>query len=257
MNNIALYPFCKMLSKSLEKYMNSLKAKKSRESEQAYVVEGEKITAELLKSNREVKRILCTQEWYNANSTSIKKFLSVVTILENFEMEKLSAHKSTPDVMAVVKMQAPAIRIDSHKLMLALDGIQDPGNMGTILRTCDWFGIQTVFVSENCVDIYNPKVVQAAMGSLFRVHVIETALSDFFSRNKNIPVFAADTNGESIFTCKKTVPAFLLIGSEGKGISKELQNHITKSVRIPGDGGAESLNAAVAASIIISHWTAS
>lgn len=257
MNNIALYPFCKMLSKSLEKYINSLKEKKSRESEQAYVVEGEKITAELLKSTHEVKRILCTQEWYDAHNIQLKHYLPVVTILKKFELEKLSAHKSAPEVICVVKMHRPSINIDRTKLMLVLDGIQDPGNMGTILRSCDWFGIHTVFVSETCVDIYNPKVVQAAMGSLFRVHVMETSLSDFFAKNNTIPVFAADMLGESVYTCKKTLPAFLLIGSEGKGIQKALEKHITKTISIPGRGGAESLNAAVAASIIISHWMTS
>ncbi len=237
--------------------MNSLKAKKSREQEQAYVIEGEKITAELLKSGIVPKRLLCTQDWYNTHTDEVKKYLSSVTILKDFELEKLSEHKSAPQVMAVVPQTIHTQTLSNNKLMLALDGIQDPGNMGTILRSADWFGITHVFVSENCVDIHNSKVIQAAMGSIFRVRVMETNLLELFQSHQHIPVIAADMHGESVHHVNKSVPCFLLIGNEGRGISPELKPIVKKFVCIPGHGKAESLNAAVAASILLSHWTAS
>lgn len=250
-------PFSTMLSKSLEKYMNSLKAKKNREQEQAYVIEGEKITSELLKSAIVPKRLLCTQQWYDMHVDEVKKYLSSVTILKHFELEKLSEHKSTPEVMAVVPIKQHTLSISNNALMLALDGIQDPGNMGTIIRSADWFGVSNIFVSDTCVDVYNPKVIQSAMGSIFRVQVMETSLYDLFIQHKHIPLIAADMKGESVHHAAKRTPCFLLIGSEGHGISDTLKPLINQYVSIPGHGKAESLNAAVATSILLSHWTAS
>ncbi len=236
--------------------MNSLKAKKVRELEQAYVIEGEKITIELLKSDLAPKRILCTEAWYYIHSHLVKKFLSVLTILKDYELEKISQHKSTPSVIVVVPIEKQPMSIQHNKLMLLLDGIQDPGNMGTIIRSADWFGINRIFISEHCVDIYNPKVIQSSMGSIFRVSVFETDLSELMRENKAIPVFAADMHGSSIYDIPICTPCFLLIGSEGKGVSDSYKPLVNKFLSIPGHGKAESLNAAVAASILMSHWAA-
>lgn len=257
MNNIAERPLNKMLSKSLEKYVNSLKSKKTREQELCYLAEGEKITLELLKYGIQPKRILCTQKWYDTHSDFLGNMVSMVTILKDFELEKISEHKSAPEVITIAPIQRNEIKISKSQMMLVLDGIQDPGNMGTIIRSADWFGIKDVYVSSNCVDIYNSKVIQSSMGSLVHIRVMEADIEKLLSANSDIPVIGADMNGIPIKQIQKRKPCFMIIGSEGKGISQNLRPYISQYVSIPGAGSAESLNAAIATSIILSHWVTS
>jgi TrmH family RNA methyltransferase len=132
---------------------------------------------------------------------------------------------------------------------LALDDVQDPGNMGTIIRIADWFGIKHIACSPGCVDVYNPKVVQSAMGSHLRVQVHETELGDFI-KGLGLPVFAATLHGENVYQLPKPGYGILLLGNESKGVSEELINIATRKVTIPGKGGAESLNVAVSAGIL-------
>ncbi len=134
-----------------------------------------------------------------------------------------------------------------------LDDIQDPGNMGTIIRTADWFGVKNIFCSNECVDVYNPKVVQASMGSLSRVNVIYTELVKFIDENKGIPVYAATLSGKNLSEFTNLKQGIILFGNESKGVNENLLNLATDKITIPKYGAAESLNAAVACGIILSH----
>ena len=134
-----------------------------------------------------------------------------------------------------------------------LDEIQDPGNMGTIIRTADWFGIENIICSEDCVDSYNPKVVQSSMGSLGRVNVIYADLEEFINGNKSVSIYAATLGGTSLYALDKINEGIILIGNESKGINDGLSKYAAKQITIPKSGKAESLNAAVAAGIILSH----
>jgi TrmH family RNA methyltransferase len=161
----------------------------------------------------------------------------------------------TPNaVVALVKKKSFESPLNyKGKLTLVLDGIQDPGNLGTIIRTADWFGCTQIICSADTADFYNPKVIQSTMGSFLRVRVeklsIETEIAD-----QNIPVYGALLNGESIYTTSMEAEGFLVIGNESKGIREGIKKMITKAISIPQIGQAESLNAAVATGIILSHW---
>jgi TrmH family RNA methyltransferase len=173
--------------------------------------------------------------------------------VEEFELLKISSQKTPHQVLALVEI--PLNPIKSYKptgLTLVLDRIQDPGNLGTIIRTCDWFGVTEIVCSADTVDVFNSKVVQSAMGSILRVHVYYTELTDFIRLHKDMPSYAAVLGGTSIHEIDVKQPAFLIIGNESTGISNELLQLNPFQISIPKIGKAESLNAAVAASIILS-----
>jgi TrmH family RNA methyltransferase len=169
-------------------------------------------------------------------------------------LEKITALATPNQVLALVDM--PKQQADAPKpngLCLALDAIRDPGNLGTIVRTADWFGIKRIYCSLDCVDIYNPKTVQSTMGSIVRVDVVYTDLEALFKANNDIPIFAADMDGESLYTTKLPKEGILLIGSESHGVSPTLLPY-ARRITIPRFGEAESLNAAMAAGIILGWW---
>ena len=149
-------------------------------------------------------------------------------------------------------MQKGSVNV-AGQISLALDTIQDPGNLGTIIRIADWFGIANIICSENCADIYNPKVVQSTMGSFGRVEVVYTSLVEFLNRNNSVPIYAAALNGKKVDELKGLKEGIILIGNESKGISIEIMQMATEKITIPKFGMAESLNAAVATGIILSH----
>jgi len=169
-------------------------------------------------------------------------------------LQKISLLKTPNKVVGVfVKKVNEAPPHIINKLSLMLDDIQDPGNMGTLIRIADWFGIENIICSKNCVDCYNPKVVQATMGSLARVNIYYTSLLDFLSENEKISVYAAALDGVPITKLKSISEGIIIIGNESKGISEELLSIATNKITIPKYGNAESLNAAVAAGIILSQ----
>lgn len=172
-------------------------------------------------------------------------------------MERITALHSPSPVLAVVGQQpAKTIQdLDQESLILALDEVKDPGNLGTIIRIADWFGIDQVVVSTHSVDLYNPKTVQATMGSLFRVKMIETDLSTLFNQlNKDIPVYGAMLEGSTIYQAELQKRGVILMGNESKGIAQELQSFISHPLTIPKFGQAESLNVATATAIICSEF---
>ncbi len=245
-----------MLSKKIVKYIQSLSHKKFRDELGLFIAEGRKIVSEFLEQGIFNCKILCASEnWLKEN----KKLLGNIPDANIYEaneesLQKISLLKTPNKVVGVFEkktVQAKPVLI--HKLTLLLDDIQDPGNMGTIIRIADWFGIENVFCSENCADNYNPKVVQATMGSLSRVNVLYTNLASLIETNKNISVYAAALSGSPLQDFKNVDQGFILIGNESKGISDELLRMASKRITIPQYGRAESLNAAVATGIILSH----
>jgi TrmH family RNA methyltransferase len=242
-----------MLSKSDIKYIQSLSHKKFRDQEGLFIVEGLKMVDELLKEHQQkVRKIFAVREWLDKHQTDIHASISTQAV-EEFELLKISSQKTPHQVLALVEI--PLNPIKSYKptgLTLVLDRIQDPGNLGTIIRTCDWFGVTEIVCSADTVDVFNSKVVQSAMGSILRVHVYYTELTDFIRLHKDMPSYAAVLGGTSIHEIDVKQPAFLIIGNESTGISNELLQLNPFQISIPKIGKAESLNAAVAASIILS-----
>ncbi len=246
-----------MLTKKIVKYIQSLNHKKFRDEESAFVAEGPKVVSEFLLSKKFVCTILCAEkEWLLENESLLNSVLSG-EIFETDEhwLQRISFLKTAHKVVAVFKqIGAPSKAVLANKLSLMLDDIQDPGNMGTIIRIADWFAIENIICSKNCVDCYNPKVVQSTMGSLCRVNIIDTDLILFIEKNKGIPMYAAALSGTSIFKMGRIEEGIILIGNESKGVHEALLNSVSEKITIPRFGHAESLNAAVATGIILSHF---
>lgn len=235
-----------MLSKNEAKYIQSLSRKKQRQEEKLFVAEGVKLLDELLQAQYPLRKIYATAEWIALHPQV------AATEISQDELERLSALPSPNQVIAIAEQRAEtAGPVLKGKLTLALDGIQDPGNFGTIIRIADWFGIDEVICSEDTVELYNPKVIQSTMGSFIRVKVRYLPLVDVIS-TAAVPVYGALLEGSSIYEIATPAEAMLLIGNEGNGINRELLPHISVPVTIPRFGHAESLNAAVATGIIVS-----
>lgn len=239
-----------MLSKNETKYIQSLCHKKQRQLTGLFIVEGVKQMEELLLSDFVIKTIYATQDWVSKNLGDTH----LVSVTAD-ELMKISGLQTPNQVLALV--EAPhqkKLLIPSNKWMLALDGIQDPGNMGTLIRIADWFGIDTILASPDSVDCYNPKVIQSTMGSFTRVTVFYEPLDELFLSTQ-LPIYGALLEGQSVFENDHYEKGILLIGNESKGIHPTLQPSITHTISIPRIGKAESLNAAVAAGILLSQLT--
>lgn len=237
-----------MLSKNELKYIQSLCQKKQRQAERLFVAEGEKLAEELLNSNYPIRKIYALDGWAPPKSTQTE----IVTVTEN-ELERMSSLQTPNQVMILAEQQPALGEPDIHSgITLMLDGIQDPGNLGTLIRIADWFGVKQIIASEHTAELYNPKVIQSTMGSFIRVPVYYTSLVKVLETAK-LPVLGALLKGENINQTKSLSEGILIIGNESKGISRELLPYITQPVTIPRIGGAESLNAAVAAGIILSR----
>ena len=234
------------------KWIRNLHSKKFRDSEGYFIAEGEKILAEILEfAPASIFLIVCTQE-------SLEKIKQRdpfdIFIASPSEFERVSLLKSPQGILVVLKNTLSEEKLlDQNKSTLVLDNIQDPGNLGTILRTADWFGINQIYCSENTVDCFNPRVVQASMGSLFRLIINYGDLSEFLSK-QTLPIYGALLEGESCFKVKIKESAILIIGNEGSGISKEIITKIQHPITIPRNGNGESLNVAVACGVLLSQW---
>jgi len=244
-----------MLSKSQVKYIQSLHHKKFRDQEGAFIAEGNKVVSELLQSGQFVcEQLIGEQEWLQDNEILIRKhFAGDLQDVKDFELQKVSALSTASQTLAVFKKTQPKEIIVKGRINLLLDTIQDPGNLGTIIRIADWFGIAAIICSIDTADQYNPKVVQSTMGSLARVNIMYTDLQKFIQKNNTIKIYAAALNGKNVNTLKGLKEGFIVIGNESKGISPELMELATEKITIPRIGNAESLNAAVATGIILSH----
>ena len=242
-----------MLVKQRIKYIQTLGQKKFREKEGFFIAEGPKLVHELLEADvTAVKEVYALKEWID-NSLVLPANISIVEISEQ-ELEKIS-QLTTPNLVVAIVQQFDSGNTITAKdqITLALDKVQDPGNLGTIIRIADWFGIKQIVCSLDSADMYNPKVVQSTMGSIARVKIIYTDLKEWLAIQKNIPIYAASLQGENIASIKKINEGIIIIGNESKGISKELLKRAMIRITIPAKGKAESLNAAVATGIILSH----
>ncbi len=248
-----------MLSSSKIKWLKSLGQKKYRKQEGVFIAQGDKIVKELLTSSLEVKQIYATASWID--DLVFPAGLNPQNIT-NKELERISSLNSPNQALAVVKIpQAKPNAIEfRNQFTLVLDNIQDPGNLGTILRTADWFGIRNIVCSPDTAELYNPKVIQASMGSFMRVKVFYTLLENFFSSiPDNFPVLGALLDGEDIFSTQLPSEGILVTGNESRGISPAIRGFITQKLYIPrGNENSEqpeSLNAAVATGIILANLT--
>ena len=243
-----------MINKQTVKYIQSLQHKKFRDEHGAFIAEGPKVVTELLKDNIFVcEALYCTAKGKEMIPGSLLSDHSdKMSLLEDFEMEKLSALSVPNNLLAVFKKRdVSSSRTFNALLTLVLDDIQDPGNLGTIIRNADWFGIKNIICSRATADCYNPKVVQSTMASLGRVNMIYADIQSLFIVNPSVPKYAAVLGGKDIRSLGKIKEGFILIGNESKGISEELLEMADEKISIPGSGYAESLNAAVATGIIL------
>jgi RNA methyltransferase, TrmH family len=238
-----------MLSKNQIKLISSLQQKKYRLASQLFFAEGAKVIQELVKSNFELEHLYTTKKDFNEIDSRKKSFIS-----EN-ELNKISALATPNTCLAVFKIPLESPIIESG-LVIALDSVRDPGNMGTILRLCDWFGVQQLVCSKETVDIYNPKVVQATMGSIARVNVNYVDLVSFLEKTK-LPVFGTFMDSENIY--KTTLPqeGIIVMGNEANGISENIEKLVSRRITIPRFGQlqiTESLNVATATAIVLSEF---
>lgn len=240
-----------MLSKKEVKDIQSLSLKKHRDAVQLFVAEGPKLVQELLQSSTNlVQKIFATENWLQQNA-HLAGTANIRPVSEQ-ELQRISQLQTPNQVLAVcrqLKSEAPV----TTAFVLYLDTIQDPGNFGTIIRIADWFGIKHVVCSPGCADVYNSKVVQATMGSIARVNIYYERLTAEWLKQQQLPLYAATLHGRSLHTVAKTASGILLVGNESKGLQPELVAMATESITISRRGQAESLNAAVATGIILSH----
>lgn len=238
-----------MISKIEVKYIQSLHAKKKRDAEGVFVAEGDKVIREFLKEKFVPLKLFATENWLSQNPEIQGAFVHPTT---EDELQRAGFLKTPNQALAIFSQKRDLKVVPKCAWVLVLDEIQDPGNLGNIIRTADWFGWENIIASKDCADMYNPKVVQASMGSLARVQVVYEDLEKFISET-SLPVYGAMLSGENIHTITKQELGILIIGNEGKGIHENLQKYITTRITIPKKGGAESLNAATAFAVIASH----
>ena len=241
------------------KYLKSLHERKHRQKYHNFIVEGVKLANELLLSaTLQVEAVVAVPEWLETNKALLRNVETIIPVAEG-ELKKISLLTTPNQVFLVVKQ--PDLAFDeksvANGLSLYLDDIRDPGNLGTILRIADWFGIPWVFCSPGSVEAYNPKVVQAGMGAFLRVKCVEMGFDSLRQKLPNLPIYGTVLDGDSIFCTTPIIPAILAIGNESRGLSTEIQARLTHRISIPKGlgGGAESLNAAVATGIVCAFFT--
>jgi len=252
--------FASMLTKKEIKHYNSLQRKKHRDQEQSFLVEGRRSVAELLSTNFSIRAILALPEWIEENPQAAASNAPVVECAPQ-ELHKISSLQSPPSVIAVVnyKKAVPA-PLATDQLILALDTIQDPGNLGTIIRTADWFGIRHIVCTHQTADQYNPKVVQATMGALARVDLCYTHLPQYISENKRagVTIYGTLLSGTDMYSQPIGQHGVIVLGNEGNGISAPIASLVDKALYIPhypqGSTQVESLNVGIAAAIVCAEF---
>ena len=238
-----------MVSKNEIKLITSLAQKKYRVKHQLFVAEGVKLVKEFITSKFEIHQIYTTQDFEKETATSLSTFVSTK------EMSKISHLKNANTILGVFKIPINK-SVPDIGLQVVLDGIKDPGNLGTIIRLCDWFGVNQLLCSTDTVDCYNPKVVQATMGSLARVNITYVDIENYL-KNSKLPVYCSLMEGDSIYQQKLKNDAILVMGNEANGISENIQKIADYTVTIPRSdesSKAESLNVAMATAVFLSEF---
>ncbi len=245
-----------MVSKNLIKYVHSLELKKNRTNEGVFVAETPKIVDDLM-DVMTAKQLIATEEWYNTRDISPRQQDVVVT---DEELRKVSFLQHPQQVIGLFEIPKPVLEpsVFENELCLALDRVQDPGNLGTIIRIADWFGISTLLCSEDTADAFNPKVVQATMGSIAHVNIIYTDLNALLGNlPEGVPVYGTSLNGENIYEQQLSSTGIIIMGNEGNGISHEIMSKVTKQLLIPSfnkNCKADSLNVAIATAVICAEF---
>lgn len=241
-----------MIPKSQTKYIQSLGQKKQRDREGLFVAEGPKLVEELLQSkNVEVLHLYATGDWLQNNQKLLKEVNA--SAITDAELEKISQLRTPNQVIAVIRKFKDEEPVTGGKVSLLLDTIQDPGNLGTIIRIADWFGVGQIICSHECADLYNSKVVQSTMGSIARVRIFYTDLPAWLKQHNETRVYATMLEGKDITTMSRIQEGLIIIGNEAKGIDRQLLQYASERITIPKKGQGESLNAAVAAGIILAY----
>ena len=253
-----------MISKNRLKYVRSLEMKKYRKAEGVFVAEGHKLVGDLL-DVFECRYLAATSDWLSANAAWVerqrKRGVEVDEVTDE-ELRRASFQETPQQVLAVFKQLTYEVDVNEvarKQLCLVLDDVQNPGNLGTIVRLADWFGIEHIFCSKGCADIYNPKTVQATMGGIARVQVHEADLPELLSRlDKDIPVYGTFLDGENMYGKELENRGLIVMGNEGKGVSKEVEAFVTERLYIPnypeGRETSESLNVAIATAIVCAEF---
>lgn len=252
-----------MISKNDLQYYSSLLIKKHRKAENKFIVEGKKSVLEGLNSNYKCEVVFVTNKFAEEHEdaiTQLAKLKKKIVSLKQKEFDKISDTESPQGIAAV--FVKPELKISEaffrdENIIVMLDNISDPGNLGTIIRTCDWFGVKNIFLSENIVDYTNPKVIRSSMGSVFHLNLYEDVNASQLNKLKenDYEILCADTEGENIFTYKRDKKKILILSSESHGPSKEIEKISDKKICIPRIGNAESLNVASASAILIAQLT--
>lgn len=247
-----------MLSKSQIKYISSLKIKKYRELHGEFIAEGTKLVTELLTGNFKPIALYALRDWLIENKLPSGFKADIVEVTEA-EMARITTLTTPSPCLLILKTQNTPfdLRIAENELVLMLDEIKDPGNLGTIIRTADWFGFKYIVCSPDTVDLYNPKTIQSTMGSVARVNVSYQNLDEILKKaNKKVAIYGSLLDGENILHKKLSTNGFIIIGNESKGISENIRNYINQKIFIPGYNSdtvsdrPESLNASIATAII-------
>ncbi len=243
-----------MLTKGRIKFIESLKDKKTRTERKLFVVEGEKSVAELLESDFSIDSLFLTRQFADKYASLLNKKHFVFETVEQEELEKMGSFTSNDSAIAVARQKPnQEFILNKDEIVLALSDVRDPGNLGTILRIADWYGVTSIVASKTTTDLYNSKTIGASMGSFLRVKVFYTDLESFLEKS-GVPVFSADMKGSNVHGMKFPKGGILLLGNESNGIPKELTKYITEKITIPRFGGAESLNVAIAGAVILDNW---
>ncbi len=238
-----------MVTKNQIKLIISLQQKKFRIGHKLFIAEGEKVIRELLNSSFKLNHIYCTDNTFNDIDTT------KITIILPSDLKKMSALNTSNNCLAVFEIPVQK-KLQESGLIVVLDNIKDPGNLGTIIRLCDWFGISQMVCSKETVDVYNPKVVQASMGSLSRVAIHYLDLKQYLSNSK-MPIYGTFMDGESIYSSNLVQNSIVIMGNEANGISSEIEKYVNKRIAIPRFGSiqkTESLNVASATAIVLNEF---
>mgnify|MGYP000613035078 CR=1 FL=1 len=243
-----------MLSKRLIKYFKSLQLKKYRLQERKFLVEGAKGVSEVLESRFQVSYLLGTAAFLSSISDELLEEAEEVIECKESDLAQVGTFKTNNAGIAVVQMpNDEEILVSTEEISLALDDVRDPGNLGTIIRIADWYGIKHIYCSHETADVFNPKVINATMGSFTRVSVQYCDLKTLLP-SLTIPVYGALLEGERIYGADLKISGVVLMGNESSGIGEDLMPFITHAIHIPARGGAESLNVAIATAVILDNF---
>jgi RNA methyltransferase, TrmH family len=248
-----------MLTKSELKYFTSLKQKKYREEECKFLVEGSKLISAAIKAEYHCEIIFCTEKFGKSNSNILKQYSKQKTrveLIKNLELAKLADTSTPQEIVAVFNQKKNSKTAAYNNVIIALENINDPGNLGSILRNCDWFGFDSVLLTENCAEIFNPKVIRSSAGSVFNINAAE--VTNFYTRlgelkEDGYKILCADLNGENIYRMKWNGKFVVAFANEANGPTEELIKISDSCITIPGKGKSESLNVANATAVILSE----